>query len=110
MHTEPTKLAMFLTEVQKNGVSETSTSVHSVTVRMPSITFTTVEALARVSGMARNKVIVNLLDVAIDEMWKGLDAETRDVVASLQGIVLSELMHDDKGNIKHLDQAKKGEV
>lgn len=110
MQEEPTKLEMFLAEISKNGASEASSSVHSVTVRIPSIEFATIEALTRTSGMARNKIIVHLLEVAIDEMWKGLDLEMHDVIAGLQGIVLRDLINDSEGNSKVLDQAKKGEI
>lgn len=107
---EPTKLEMFLAEIQKTGTSESVGSVHSVTVRLPSVEFATIEALCRTSGLARNKVIVNLIQVALDEMWRGVDPEMRDVVAGLQGIVLRDLVQDDEGNIKVLENAKQGEI
>lgn len=107
---EPTKLEMFLAEIQKTGTSESVGSVHSVTVRLPSVEFATIEALCRTSGLARNKVIVNLIQVALDEMWQGVDPEMRDVIAGLQGIVLRDLVQDEDGNVKVLDNAKQGEI
>lgn len=107
---EPTKLEMFLAEIQKTATSEAVGSVHSVTVRLPSVEFATIEALCRTSGLARNKVIVNLIQVALDEMWQGVDPEMRDVIAGLQGIVLRDLVQDDDGNVKVLDNAKQGEM
>ena len=107
---ETTRLEMFLAEIQKTGTSETVTSVHSVTVRLGSIEFSTIEALCRTSGLARNKVIVNLIQVAIEEMWKGLDPDMHNVIAGLQGIVLRELTHDEDGNLKALENAKQGEM
>lgn len=107
---EPTKLEMFLAEIQKTGTSESYASVHSVTVRLPSIDFATIEALCRTSGLARNKVIVNLIQVGLDEMWNGVNPEMRDVISDLQGIVLRDLVLDDQGNVKSLDNAKKGEI
>ena len=106
----PTKLEMFLAEIQKTGTSESVGSVHSVTVRLPSVEFATIEALCRTSGLARNKVIVNLIQVALDEMWQGVDPEMRDVIAGLQGIVLRDLVMDGDGNVKVLDNAKQGEI
>lgn len=107
---EPTKLEMFLAEIQKTGTSESFGTVHSVTVRLPSIEFATIEALCRTSGLARNKVIVNLIQVALDEMWRGVDPETRDVISGLQGIVLRDLVLDGEGNLKVIDNAKQGEI
>lgn len=107
---EPTKLEIFLAEIQKTGTSESFGSVHSVTVRLPSVEFATIEALCRTSGLARNKVIVNLIQVALDEMWQGVNPEMRDVIASLQGIVLRDLVQDDEGNVKVLENAKQGEI
>src|SRR5437870_13727923 len=106
----PSKLDMFLAEVTKTGTSESSSSVHSVTTRIPSIDFATIEALARTSGMARNKVIVSLLEAAIEQMWKGLDPEMHDAISHLQGMILRELIEDDEGNIKTLEQGKKGGI
>ena len=107
---EPTKLDMFLAEIQKTGTSEAIGSVHSVTVRLPSVEFATIEALCRTSGLARNKVIVNLIQVALDDMWQGVEPEMRDVIAGLQGIILRDLVTDDEGNCKILDNAKEGEI
>ena len=107
---EPPKLEIFLAEIQKTGTSESFGSVHSVTVRLPSVEFATIEALCRTSGLARNKVIVNLIQVALDEMWQGVNPEMRDVIASLQGIVLRDLVQDDEGNVKVLENAKQGEI
>lgn len=110
MQEAPTKLEMFLAEIQKTGTSESIGSVHSVTVRMPTIEFATIEALCRTSGMARNKVIVNLLQVALDQMWENVHPDMRDVIAGLQRIILSDLVQDDEGNIKVIENAKKGEI
>jgi hypothetical protein len=43
-------------------------------------------------------------------MWQGVDPEMRDVIAGLQGIVLRDLVQDDDGNVKVLDNAKQGEI
>jgi hypothetical protein len=99
---EPTKMQMFVAEVQKTGISEAVGVVHSVTVRVPSIPFATIEALARAGGMTRNKVIVNLLESAIQEMWSELSPEMHEIVAGLQASIIRDLSDSEV--------SKKGEI
>lgn len=99
---EPTKLQMFVAEIQKTGSSEYRGAVHSVTVRIPSFDFCTIEALSRAGGMPRNKVIVNLLESAIQEMWGELSPEMHETVSLLQGTILQDLAADgtaEKGEL-----------
>lgn len=105
------KLEMFLSEIKKTGTSESAGSVHSVTVRLPTSDFSSIEGLARFSGMARNKVIVNLLQVGIEQVLNGLDQETKNSVFDHAKAVIHDLYHDEKGNLtKNLEQSKRGEI
>lgn len=107
---EPTKLQMFLGQIQSTASSESFGSVHSVTVRIPSVDFAAIEALSRTSGLARNKVIVNLIQVALEETWQALDPEIHDAVSGIQGVILRDLVQDNQGNVKVIDNAKPGEI
>lgn len=102
---EISKLDFFLSEVQKQGKSEAMGVVHTVSVRFPTHVLSTIDALARASGMSRNKVIVQLVDVGVDEMWRGVDPEFRDIVASLQVRVAGELLGAEK-----FENAVEGEI
>lgn len=99
---EPTKMEMFVAEIQKTAISEGRGVVHSVTARIPSVTFATIEALSRAGGMPRNKVIVNLLESAIQEMWSELSPDMHEIVAGLQASILQGLPDDE--------MSKKGEL
>lgn len=105
------KLEMFLSEIKKTGASESAGSVHSVTVRLPSGDFSSIEGLTRYSGMARNKVIVNLLQIGLERVLNGLDQETKTSIFDHVVNVFHDLHHDEKGNLtKILEQSKKGEI
>lgn len=92
---EPSKLQMFVAEIQKTGTSDFRGVVKSVTVRLPLFDFATIEALSRAGGMPRNKVIVQLLESAIQEMWTELSPEMHEIVSALQAQILQELPHDE---------------
>lgn len=92
---EPTKMEMFVAEIEKTGISDGRGVVHSVTARIPSLAFATIEALSRAGGMARNKVIVSLLESAIQEMWGELSPEMHEIVSGLQASILQGLPDDE---------------
>lgn len=92
---EPTKLEMFVSELEKTAISDGRGAVKSVTVRLPLVDFATIEALSRAGGMPRNKVIVKLVESAIQEMWTELSPDMHEVVTGLQGQILQDLPHDE---------------
>lgn len=96
---EPTKLEMFVAEIQKTAVSGGHGVVQSVTVRLPLVDFATIEALSRAGGMARNKVIVKLLESAIQEMWTELSPEMHEIVSGLQASILMDLSDGAPGEV-----------
>ena len=105
------KLELFLSEIKKKEAPDAAVAVHSVTVRIPAVDFSSVEGLTRYSGMARNKVIVKLLQVGLEQVLNGLDQETRASIFNQSAGVLHGLYHDEKGNLtKILEQSKKGEI
>lgn len=99
---EPTKMEMFVAEIQKTGSSEGWGVVHSVTLRIPSVDFATIEALSRAGAMPRNKVIVSLLESAIQEMWSELSPDMHETVSSLQATILQGLSQGE--------MSKKGDI
>jgi hypothetical protein len=102
---EPTKMEMLVGQVAKSAKAESIGSVHPISVRIPTIPFTTIQAISKHSGMSMNKTIVSLLDVALDELWKQLDQQDQDDIARLrsdfiQGVLSSGAQAQaDKGEI-----------
>lgn len=101
----PTKLEMLVSLVSRTAKSEAVGSVHPISVRVPTIPFATIQAVAQHSGMSMNKVIVQLLDVGLDELWSGLEQEECDQISTLRSAILQDLVQRGKA-----DQASEGEV
>lgn len=101
----PTALEHAINMFERNGSSETIGSVHAMSIRLESVQYSTIEALARFSGMSRNKVISTLLGVALDEVWQGMDEKNRAGVQAIRSLLLSEIFSAptfamaDKGEI-----------
>lgn len=106
---EPTRLDMILSLLQKTGTSESIGSVHAVSVRLPTVDFSTIEALAAHSGHSRNKIICQLLSFALSAVWDGLDAENQDAVQAIRSKILGQLVGSFDNPAK-LPQAEKGEI
>lgn len=102
----PTKLEVLVSMVGKTATSETVGSVHPISVRIPTIAYTTIQAISHHSGMSMNKTICQLLDVALDELWGQLAEEDRERVSELRsGYLRNILAAGEKAA-----QAEKGEV
>lgn len=91
----PTRLDMAVALFTRTGTSEASGSVHARSVRIPSIENVTIDALAQYSGLSANKVIVQLLEVALDEVFQAMTAEQRAEVFAKRGLLMREMCDKD---------------
>jgi hypothetical protein len=82
--TPPTHLDMAIAQFTKKGSSEFEGSLHAMSVRIPSIEAATIEALAKYSGLSKNKVFVLLLEVALDEVFQGLPDEDKQDICRIR--------------------------
>lgn len=93
----PTRLEMAVGLFTKTATSDATGSVHARSIRIPSIENITIDALAKYSGLSANKVIVELLQVALDEVFQGMSEEHRRAIFKIRGQMLMELVKDDSG-------------
>lgn len=108
----PSRLEMAVALFSKQATSEAVGSVHSVSVRVPTIEYYSIEALAKHSGLSRNKVIVQLLEVALDEVWQGMNEDNRQAVATIRSQMLGGVLNttDDEYFMPGAEASKKGEI
>ena len=104
----PTKLEMVLALFQRQGKSEGVGSVHPISVRIPTIPFTTIQALAEHSGLSVNKTICELVDVALAEIWQGMDEENQEAVSAIRSRIIGQLI--DRGALEAPAQAGEGDI
>jgi hypothetical protein len=101
----PTKMDLLVGLVSKSAKSEGIGSVHPISVRVPTIPYTTIQAISKHSGMSMNKTIVSLLDAALDEMWNQLPQDDQDEIQRLRSEFIQVFI--ESGDYP---QASKGEV
>ena len=92
----PTNLDMLISLLQKTGTTETHTSVHAMSVRIPTIEYATIQALARHSGHSQNKIFCQLLAVALEEVWAGLDEKNGEAIGKIRSEILQELIGEGR--------------
>lgn len=111
MHDRSTKLGMFLGELERTASYDSAGSVHAVTVRIPTTDFSQIEGFVSYSGMARNKVIVHLIQVGIEQVLKGLGPEIKKPLFEQTVDALRGLYTGEEGNFsKTLEASSKGEI
>lgn len=101
----PTKMEMLVGLVSKSAKSEAYGSVHPISVRIPTIPFTTIQAISQHSRLSMNKVIVSLLDAALDELWNQLDEQDQDEISRLRSDYIKLFLESGDR-----PQADKGEI
>lgn len=104
----PTKLEMAIGLFQKLGTSEAVGTVHPISIRVPTMEFTSIQAMAKHAGLSVNKVVIELLQVALDEVWQGLNEENRNALFAIRNELITGLFTPD-GEMK-AEVSKKGEI
>lgn len=105
-----TKLDMVLALLQKTGKSESQTAVQALSIRIPVFDYANIEAMAVHSGLSRNKIICQLIDLALTEVWRGLDDENSKAINELRFKIYRDLTGEHMEGITSLPQAEAGEV
>lgn len=93
----PTRLEMAISLLTKQGTSDAVGVVHARSIRIPTIENMTIDALAQYSGLSANKVICQLLEVALDEVFQGMSDQHRSEIFAIRGKLLKALPRDKDG-------------
>ena len=94
---EPSALDQVVSLFTATGVSESTASVHARSIRVPSFLNLTIEAMAKHSGLSVNKVIVQLLELASQEVLWAMPEEHRNAVFDIRSEMMSGLVKDETG-------------
>jgi hypothetical protein len=88
----PTRLEMAISLFTRTATSDGQANLHARSVRIPSIENITIDALAKYSGLSANKVIVQLLEVALDEVFQGFTDKQRGEVFAIRGQMMKDMI------------------
>ena len=91
----PSRLEMAIALFTKTATSDGFGSVHARSVRIPTIENVTIDALAEYSGLSANKVICQLLEVALDEVFQGMTEQQRGDVFKIRSKHLGKVVDKD---------------
>lgn len=94
---EFSKVDILMSQLQKMGKTEFHGVVKGVTCRLPTHQYSAIEAFSRHTGMSKNKVIVELLEVSLDIAIRGLDRANRKAFNQHESAVLAQLAEDGYG-------------
>ena len=101
----PSRLEMAVDLFTNKATSDTIGAVRAYSIRVPLVEDATIKALHVYSGQTQNKVIVLLLQLALDEVFQTMPEADRDSIFKLRAGFLGE-------SVSEVDQpqAEKGEM
>lgn len=94
---EISKADMLVALLQNEGKSEFHGLVKGITVRLPIHQYAAIESFSRHTGMSKNKVVCELLEVAVHTAVSSLDRTNRRAFNKHQSDVLTELSAEGYG-------------
>jgi hypothetical protein len=109
-HEMPTRLEMAVALFNRTATSDGNGFVHARSVRIPTIENVTIDALAKHSGLSANKVICQLLEVALDEVFQAFTDEQRQAVFDIRRELLMAMPQKDGFPVLTGDSSKQGEI
>lgn len=89
----PTEVEMAVSLISKSGQQQTFGLAHAVSVRLPTLEYSTARAMAEHSGQSMNRVICALLRVGIDSVQEHLPADDANAIHKLRAQIIEEVLH-----------------
>lgn len=83
-------LELLVSMVSKQGSFESYGWIQTVSVRMPGHMACTFDAIAEYSGVSRNKVVVQALEVALNQLMVRLSADDRKRIEEQRSLILGK--------------------
>lgn len=87
-----TRLDHVLGMLEKRATTEFQGAMHPVSVRLPIITAATIDAFSKHSGQSKNRIIIELLELAIEEVTSQIGNEDGDIITKLRGKILRDMV------------------
>jgi len=101
----PSRLDMAVSLFTNNSSSDAVGPVRAYSIRVPLLEDATIKALHVYSGQTQNKVIVQLLQVALDEVFQAMDESDRESIFKLRAGFLGDTVNEVDQS-----QASEGEI
>lgn len=95
-----TRLDHVLGILEKRASSEFHGAMHPISVRLPIVTAATVDAFAKHSGHSKNRILIELLELAIEEVTSQISDEDGACISKLRSKILQDLV----GTAEHPNQ------
>lgn len=107
----PAPLRTLVSQLKRNGVHvDKTTSVHALSLRLPTYDYATIEAIAQHSAVSRNKIVGQLLELAINEVFAAIDDETGKALNELRNKIYMDMVSSHLTGQEKLPQSEQGEL
>jgi hypothetical protein len=103
------KLKRFVSEIEKTDIPTPVTDMESLTVRLPVHDMAYIQGLAKLSGITRNKIISNLVDISLRQVLETLSSENRETVDQFFHAYMSDYDPVEHSIQEHLRQVEDAE-
>lgn len=87
-----TRLDHVLGMLEKRASTEFHGAMHPISVRLPIITAATIDAFAKHSGHSKNRIIIELLELAIEEVTSQIGDEDGENITRLRARILGDMV------------------
>lgn len=91
----PDEFGMLEAMITKTGAVEDRSVTHSVSVRLPTNEFCLVEAIAKHSGVSRNRIILQMIRVSIERLNEELPEVELEAIHALRSELHSQFIAGD---------------
>lgn len=92
----PDELEQAVMLLAKSATMNEAGSAHGFSVRMPTIVYATVKAMAEHSGLSVNRVVVQILRVGIDAVGQALPGADAHAIADIRARMIRDLVEAEK--------------
>ena len=87
-----TRLDHVVGMLEKRANTDHIGAVHPISVRLPIITAATIDAFAQHSGHSKNKIMIELLELAIEEVTSAISDDDGEHIENLRSKILGEMV------------------
>lgn len=93
---DPSKLQTLLLLLRSPATADTLPAGLPVSLHLPAPTFAMVDALSQHSGQSRNRIVCELIDVALAAIATEIGDDERQAIAARQAEIVQCLIRTDK--------------
>jgi hypothetical protein len=89
---EPTSFDVLEGMISKTATTEYTGALRSISVRFPLVDYCTVEAMSQYSGQSKNKIVIQMVSVAIERLNQELPKADLKAIQAIRSKLIGEML------------------